>query len=267
MPVIDLHTHSKHSDGTSRPSELVVEAAKKGAVMFCLADHDTLAGTGEARQKCEKYNIHCLSGTEVSTCDHDQLHFLAYGVSEEDKDFAKFLEQNRAVRVKRIDKTIALLQAAGLDITKEDVLALSKSTLSRAHIADALVKKKLAVSRQEAFRKYLVPGAAGYVPAMGANAQTAIKAIVKAGGRPVIAHPGLSKAAWNFAAWVKEGLAGIEVFYPSHNGEMKLELMTLAEKYNLFVTAGSDFHGKSHSAKIGMDIPFKYYERLLEEFF
>ena len=48
MVRIDLHTHSRASDGTQTPAELVRAAVRAGLDVVALTDHDTAAGWAEA---------------------------------------------------------------------------------------------------------------------------------------------------------------------------------------------------------------------------
>lgn len=266
MAIIDLHTHSKYSDGTSRPSEVVVECVKRKVCLYALTDHDTMDGVAEALERAQKYGLNFVTGVEVSTREHDHLHFLGYNLRQDDEEFNAFLKQNRDNRIIRIKKIIAQIAGAGYDLTEEDVFSLVKNTASRAHVADAIKNKGFAPTRQDAFRKFLVPGAIGHVPSMGVSVAEAIKHIKSAGGKAVIAHPGLVKEYWDFKAWVDAGLDGIEVFYPSHNTFMIQELLSIARQYNLFATAGSDNHGPTsgRTPKPGMEIPPQYFEQLMK---
>ncbi|MGB2578651.1 hypothetical protein AAIR98_000570 [Elusimicrobium simillimum] len=268
MPIIDLHTHSKYSDGTSRPSETVVQCAKKGVRLYALTDHDTVEGVAQAGEKCAKYNIKFLTGVEVSTREDEHLHFLGFGVDVENEGLKTFLKENVEKRVLRIKKIIQQLAEHGLPITEEDVFSRAKNVVSRAHVADAIKAKGIVPTRQEGFRKYLVPGAPGYVQSMGVSVVEAIGHIKAAGGKAVIAHPGLVKPKWDFKKWTDAGLDGIEVFYPSHNTVMIQELLYIAREYNLFATGGSDNHGpgSGRTPKVGMEIPQQYYDKLLEAF-
>lgn len=267
MPKADLHTHSVYSDGTSSPREVVIAAQKTGVGIFALADHDTVDGVLQAQQECETRHIPFVPAVEISTREHDHLHFLGLNVNIHDPQFAAFLAHNRQVRVERIKKIIAQLQAAGLNLTPEDVFSRAPNTVSRAHVADALKQKGIVPSRQEGFRRWLVPGQPGYVPSAGVSVAEAIRAIKAAGGLAVIAHPGLTQAVWNFPAWKEAGLDGLEVFYPAHTYTLKQELLKIARKYDLFATAGSDYHGphSGRNSTPGMPVPQPYYDRLLSK--
>lgn len=265
MPVIDLHTHSDFSDGTSSPEDVVHHALKSGVQIYALTDHDTMDGVLRAKAVCQAHNTAFINGVEISTRDHDHLHFTAYNIDVNNRDFQTFLAENRQKRKSRILKIILQLQQVGVNITEEDVWARAPHTISRAHVADALKTKGFASSRQDAFRKYLVPEKAGYVPSAGVSALEAIKQIKKAGGLAVLAHPGITIGHWDFPAWTEAGLDGIEVFYPAHTFTLKQELLAIARKYGLFATAGSDYHGPKggRNISVGMQIPQNHYDKLL----
>ena len=269
MPKIDLHTHSTFSDGTCPPEEVVRKALKAGAKIFSLTDHDTTEGVLQTQQICKEHNLPFTPGVEISTREHDHLHFTGYHLDITNQEFQQFLASNRQNRQNRIRQIIRQLSEAGVPITEEDVFSRAPNTVSRAHVADALKAKKIVSSRQEGFKKYLVPGCVGYVPSAGVTALEAIRYIKKAGGLAVIAHPGMVSDIWNFPAWKEAGLDGIEVFYPAHTFTLKQDLLSLARKYGLFCTAGSDYHGP-HGGRIaspGMDIPQNHYDRLYQVLF
>ena len=263
----DLHTHSFFSDGTSSPEEVAYAARKAGVKLFALSDHDTTDGVLRAKTACEKYKLNWVPAVEISTREHDHLHFLGYNIDLTNSAFQQFLKQNRENRVLRIKKIIQQIADSGVDLTEEDVFSLAGNTVSRAHVADALKKKKIVPSRQEGFRRFLVPGQVGYVPSLGVTVVEAIREIKKAGGLAVMAHPGLVQEVWNFPVWKEAGLDGLEVFYPSHSYTLKQELLKIARKYDLFATGGSDYHGPSAGriTSPGMNIAQPYSDRLLHK--
>ena len=261
---VDLHTHSTFSDGTSSPQEVAYQACKAGVRLFALSDHDTTDGVLAAQEACAQLKINWVPAVEISTREHDHLHFLGYHIDLQNQAFQKFLQQNRENRQNRIRQIIDQLAQNGVPITQEDVFSLAPYTISRAHVADALRKKKIVNSRQEGFRRYLVPGQVGYVPSAGVSVVEAIAEIKKAGGLAVMAHPGLVQEAWDFPKWKEAGLDGLEVFYPAHSYTLKQELLKITRKYDFFATGGSDYHGPhaSRNTCVGISIPSPYAERL-----
>ena len=269
MPKIDLHTHSDFSDATCSPEEASRAALKSGASIFALTDHDTTDGVRRAEAVCKEHRILFTAGVEISTREHDHLHFTGYNLDLDNLEFQAFLAQNRENRKNRIRQIIRQLIGVGVNITEEDVFKRAPNTVSRAHVADALKANGVVSSRQEGFRRYLVQGQAGYVPSAGVTAVEAIRYIKRAGGMAVIAHPGIVAEHWDFPAWTEAGLDGIEVFYPAHTFTMKQDLLALARKYGLLATAGSDYHGP-HGGRItsaGMQIPQPHYNKLLRKLF
>lgn len=268
MPLLDLHAHTKHSDGTNTPSEVVYYYARAGVRMMSITDHDAITGNKEASQKAKDLGILFVNGVEISAKEHDHLHFLGFNIDPENKPLQEFLEFNRNERNNRVKTIIAQLRQEGLDIAEEDVFKLVKTTASRAHVADALKNKRIVPTRQEGFRKYLVPGKPGYVAPKGACATETIKIIRQAGGLVFIAHPGIIKEHWSFPAWVQDGLNGIEIYYPAHSFQTKQDLLAIAKKYNLLPSAGSDFHGlkSGRVCKPGFEVPQKTFDDLKEAF-
>ena len=269
MPVIDLHAHSKFSDGTTTPSEVVHAYLLRGVQMMSLTDHDTTAGLEQAEKEAQKAGILFVRGVEISAHENDHLHILGYNIDVNNKQLQDLLARNRERRITRIKKIVSQLQEAGVNIQFDDVFKLTKGLISRAHVADALKNNKVVPSRQEGFRKYLVPGKAGYVTNDAEKAADIFAAIKAAGGKSFIAHPGIIKDAWNFPQWVTEGLNGLELYYPSHSFEMKQDLELIAKKYNLMVSGGSDHHGNKSGRDNtpGMEVPQEVFDKLKKMFF
>lgn len=269
MPIVDLHSHSRFSDGATGVSELIYSYNRAGVEMMSLTDHDSIAGLEEARFKAQKNNILFVNGVEISTRDHDNLHFLAYNFDPTNSAFKKLLETNAAMRLERVKQTIKLLQQNKIDITEEEVLQLTKDVASRAHVADVLRRKKLGVMRADIFKNYLGKGCMAYVPPMAVTVKEAIETIRQAGGKCFIAHPGLVKEYWDFKTWVSWGLDGIEVYYPSHREALREELLKIAKQYNLLVSGGSDYHGNIAGRTLvpGREVPQEVYDKLYSVFF
>lgn len=242
MSLINLHTHSSYSDGTLTPCELAREALRAGIKYFSLTDHDIVNGWSELEPALQAAGITYCYGVELTTNFHDNLHILGYGMDIHNAQFLAELAGYRLKRLERLKKIIDLLVAQGIDIKFEE-LPLELRTLGRPHIADLLKKKGVVKSRKEGFQRYVAYGSPAYAPPCGPDIETVISAIKRAGGLAVLAHPGVVKHVLDLPRWKAAGLDGIEAFYPAHTQTAIREFIALAARYDLFVTAGNDFHG------------------------
>lgn len=246
MPIINLHNHSKFSDGTLSPTELVDLIRKKHIDYFSLTDHDTMNGWTEFEEALKGSGINYCYGVEISCRPYENLHLLGYGINPHGEHFAEFkakLSSFRARRADRIREVLAKLKTLGINIDFEEIIVPEGKTIGRPHVADCLKRKGIVSSRNQAFRLYLASTKPAYVPPNGPSVEEACEAVRKAGGLPVLAHPGCAAAHLELQKWKEAGLAGIEAFYPAHSKTLMGEFVQLAARHNLFVTAGIDFHG------------------------
>ena len=248
---IDLHTHSDRSDGTDRPSELVARAAAAGLDVLALTDHDTAVGWDEARAAAIDEGIGLVPGMEIS-CAHAGVgvHLLGYLLDPSYPPLAEELRRVLDGRSARLPATLERLRGLGIDITRDDVLAVSGSAAAtgRPHVADALVAKGVVRDRTEAFDRFLAQGRPAYVRRYAADLVEMIRLVARAGGVTVLAHPWgrHSRRALDVVTLttLKEaGLAGLEVDHQDHDAATRAELRSVAERLGLLRTGSSDFHG------------------------
>ena len=76
------------------------------------------------------------------------------------------------------------------------------------------------------------------------NPFTAIKAIKDAGGYAVLAHSGQQQNFELIPELVKAGLDGLELNHHANADKDKVIIREYADKYHLFLTGGSDCHGR-----------------------
>lgn len=263
---IDLHTHSTHSDGTSSPSDVVRIAHRSGVTLLLLTDHDSVGGFEEASEEAGKLGLPFACGVEINTREDDMVHVLGYGIDPGCEALLKGLEDFRGRRKKRAAAILEKLRKQGIDISMEDVVCESQEALGRPHIADALRRKKIVRSRQEAFTKYLAKGAAAYVDPLGPSTQEAIALIKSAGGWASLAHPFTCGYEEKLEAWVAAGLGGLEAYYRTHTGPQTIRLLQAARLHGLRVTGGSDYHGPGTGREQagGVEVPDEVFEELVE---
>ncbi len=253
----DLHCHSRRSDGTLEPAEVVRRARKAGVTVLVLTDHDSVSGCPEAAAEAARQGMRFGCGIEINTAEGDGIHVLGYGIDPASATLAERLSEFRARRQKRAGLIVDKLREQGVDISFEDVRMESVETLGRPHVADALRRKGLVKDRGEAFRRWLAKGAAAYVDPMGPTVAEAVAAIKGAGGWASLAHPGTVKKDFDLSPWVEQGLEGVEAYYLAHTGPQVERFVQTARRYGLLCTGGSDYHGPGTGRENqgGVEIP------------
>lgn len=276
MLTIDLHTHSSCSDGSLSPRQLVREAARAGLVAIALTDHDTMAGLEEAMAAGREAGVEVISGIEISTdLDGRDVHLLGYGAAPDNPKLRALLAELQAVRENRNAAILSRLDRLGIRLSRSDLTASTAGQIGRPHIARQLVLHGHANSIDHAFRRFLRENGRAYVAGGKFPASEAIRVIREAGGVAVLAHPttldhilrGVPAIVEKLA---KNGLGGIEVYYPGHNRKICQGLLELAEQWQLAVTGGSDYHGalkpeiKLGGAPVMPPIPYRLLALLKE---
>jgi predicted metal-dependent phosphoesterase TrpH len=249
--MIDLHSHTDQSDGTFTPTELVIEAKRVGLTALAITDHDTFRGYDMALPVAADTGLELICGIELSTkFGGASIHMLAYfpgaPPSVEFRSWLDFLLESRRDRNRRL---IDRLQSLGVDITLEEVETRGRTLTARPHFARVLVEKGYAADIQDAFAKFLDENARGYVQRQDVPVEEAIQRVVAAGGMASMAHPvRVAKNHWDtLAEYVgsmsRMGMRGIEVFHSDHTPENVAYYQSLADRFGLAPTGGSDFHG------------------------
>ena len=249
---IDLHTHSRVSDGTQAPAELVRAAAAAGLDVVGLTDHDITAGWDEATEAAEAEGIALVRGIEISTRYRGAgVHLLAYLPDPDDPALVAELARIVEGRDDRIPAMLARLRELGIAGATEPALAevaVDAAATGRPHVADLLVRLGVVAHRDEAFERYLAQDRPAYVDRYAAELTRMIRIVTAAGGVPVVAHPWgrgsadvLDEPA--FAVLAEAGLAGIEVDHLDHDAAQRDRLRAIATDLGLVVTGSSDHHG------------------------
>ena len=255
MARIDLHLHTRYSDGSLTPTEVVALAHQAGVTAMAITDHDVVDGIPHAVEAATNLDIEVIPGVELSSrFDGRELHVLGYFFDWQDQAFRDHLVRQCLSRRARISQTIERLHALGIALSGDEVKAKAGSgSIGRPHVAQVLVDKGYVRHIREAFDRYLGEGAAAYVPRTLADTREVITWIRNAGGVPVLAHPTWTRCQgeplYRLCAGLKEaGLLGLEVFYSTHNRKQTARYLELAKRLDLLVTGGSDFHGAANPA-------------------
>ncbi len=264
---VDLHLHSRFSDGLNTPTELVRMAVAKGLAAISVTDHDSLDGVNEAIAAGRESGLEVISGVELS-CEFEgrDLHVLGYGVAPEDAGFETMLKKFRETRHKRGLAIIEKLNAMGIPIKAEEVIKKSgKGALGRPHIAAVLREKGVVSTPTEAFDRFIAEGGPAYVPKYKMTPTDAVRHIHTARGLAFIAHPGIFlENIGELHMLIAEGFDGIEIYHPKHSGTTARQLGAIAAEKGLLISGGSDFHGfAGRDLPLGaLDVPYELLERI-----
>lgn len=276
MTYVDLHTHTTASDGTFAPRDLVALAAEKGLVAIAITDHDTTEGVPEAQAAGMELGVGVVPGVELNTdTETGHVDILGYFIEVENRRLQQVLSRIRAARVQRAKAMVEKLNALGVPITFEQVLAQAmEGTLGRPHVARALQEAGHVATVSEAFERYIGRHGPAYADRYRLSPAEACELVREAGGVPGLAHPVPPadpfqdpKDLPRLLPTLREaGLRALECFYPGYPPAVTEWLLALAEKFDLIPTGGSDFHGTTKpDVDLGMvKVPVEYLERLRE---
>ncbi len=258
----DLHLHTKYSDGTYSPEELVAQAKRFGLAAIALTDHDTVEGCAPTAAACSPLGIEFLSGTELTAEQNgEEIHILGYLVDIQNPRLLAELDKFQNVRQQRIRDMVARLNAMNVPLSVDAVFALANCRApGRPHVARALVKAGLCHNLDEAFERFLKKNRPAWVPKFKMSAHDAIELIHEAGGVAVLAHPGLNRTDDVIPGMVAAGLDGIECFHTKHSTAVAEHYLEVADQFHLLVTGGSDCHGMSKGKPLigSVKVPYQH---------
>lgn len=256
--VIDMHTHTNYSDGDLSPQELIMLAIKKKVGTIAITDHDTIDGIKKIDRNDSLIvdsGIKVINGIELSAkVSKGRMHILGYDIDLSNEDLNKkmtIIKDNNINYV--LSMTEQIKRDYGILFGYDDIKNLinANHNLGRVDLAKLCIKYGYAVSVKDAFDKYLVD-AYNKINHFRKELefQECLDLISNSGGISVLAHPkSLELNEKDFLMLLKEmikcGLKGIEVYHSSHTKEEMQYYLEIANKYNLLVSGGSDFHGKT----------------------
>lgn len=246
MKYADLHIHSSYSDGSLSPEEIIKKARDAGIKCISITDHDTIDSQYITRSKINDITV--IPGIEFSTeYEESEIHILGYFIDINNNKLIETVNMLKSKRRARGEKIIEKLQMQDIAITLDDVDLKKSTTISRSHIANAIVSKGYENNYKEAFANHLVKGKPAWVKGDKLHYREVLDIINEAGGIPVLAHPGKFYRSMEMEGLIKKfkgyGLRGLEVYHPSHNGTQINTFYNLCKKHKLCITGGSDFHG------------------------
>ncbi len=265
MKVADLHVHSNNSDGSDSVENLVKEIKKANLEIFALTDHDTIAGCIEITKYIPK-NIKFIPSIEL-TCQTGDIkcHILGFNCNPADEKLNALIQKGKELRRKKLETRLDYIKnVLHIDLTNDELNWLySRKSVVKTHLANLLVKRKMAKTNVEAMQKYLDGIKTGNTRF---SIEEAIDAIVTSGGIPVWAHPLGGEGEKHIAhekfmprleKMIAYGIKGLECYYSRYTLEEVKFLINCANSNNLLISGGSDYHGTNKEniqlAKLNVD--------------
>lgn len=249
----DLHIHTRYSDGTETPAEIVEKSARLGIMCVAITDHDTIAGYEEALDTANRLGVELLPGIEVSSYVGDRsVHILGYLMDMDNEFLAQIVTDNRESRLLRMGRMVDKLRALGYAVTLDEILEyIGEGTLGRALLAKFLVGKGFFRNPKAVFETILGDGKPVYEPVPRFTPEEAIGLIKVSGGVTSLAHPGFTDVDEILPSLVGAGLDAIEAYSPQHDEASQRRYTMMAERLGVLVTGGSDNHGPESGRRIG----------------
>ncbi|MBR1759119.1 MAG: PHP domain-containing protein [Lachnospiraceae bacterium] len=257
---IDLHMHTTVSDGTDTPQEILAHVKQAGLEMFAISDHDATKGCEEILSLLTEEDPVFVCGVEFSCRDAlGKYHILGYGYDPKGQSIQDVVNLGHGYRMykarQRIDFLRDAFHFAFSEADEDAIYALDNP--GKPHIANMMVKYGYVPSKEVAIRDYLNKL---HTKNLYVKPEEAIAGILGAGGIPVLAHPCYGSGDQlivgdEMDARLKRligfGLQGVEAFYSGFTPKLTSEMLAFAKKYDLYITAGSDYHGKNKMISIG----------------
>jgi signal-transduction protein with cAMP-binding, CBS, and nucleotidyltransferase domain/predicted metal-dependent phosphoesterase TrpH/PAS domain-containing protein len=227
--LVNFHCHSIFSDGEQTPEALAANLTSAGVRYAALTDHDTIEGLPRFQDALKKREIAFLPGVELTAqFDGREVHVLGYGFDLENPELSTTLFSLRQVRGLEVHSIAGSLRKVGS---------------SRPNDPDAAP-------------------AVSAAPHGCLEVGEAIGLIHRAGGRAFWAHPlifesDLEQLDILIGELKLLGLDGIEAIYAPFSEAEQAGLHFLAQKNNLLLCAGTDFHSSSGTGShtYGIEMP------------
>ncbi|MFP4619267.1 MAG: PHP domain-containing protein [Spirochaetaceae bacterium] len=260
---VDIHIHTRASDGVWTPEELAEEAEKEGIELFAATDHNSTGSVARAREEAVKRELYFLEAVEIDTTLEGSIyHILGYDIDTEDRSVQELLAYNKELQQSRDIHTLEDLEKRGFPIDWEDYRRYEHDP-SRGgwKLLNFCIDRGFCDNSPYSFSRLFdaehpIPHPQYRHPA------EAVKAITGAGGIPVLAHPyGRVGGSYHLETHevfrrIKEaGVRGLECYTPYHSEEMTADTKAFCNEHGLLITGGSDSHG-SFTVKRKIGRPF-----------
>jgi len=247
---VDLHIHTRASDGTWTPAQLVEHVRATGIGLFAVADHDSIGSLAECEALVRGSGLRFLRAVEVSTTWNGALyHMLAYGINPASAGSAtlhRLLDSNRRLLEEANRESLELLCKEGFPVDLEAYDAyVNDPGRGGWKGLNFLVDQGLCADVGDYFDRLFNADRPIPFPVFPSPAEV-IAAIMAAGGVPILAHPGspwLPIGEEVLEAFRQAGLRGLECYTSYHDAATSQRFVAWCQRHDLLITGGSDCHG------------------------
>ena len=257
---LDLHMHTTISDGTDSPEMVLVRVKEAGIDLFSVTDHDAVRGCQTLLHLRRAEDPAFLPGVEFSCRDElGKYHILGYGYEPEAEAIHSVVDLGHSFRMNKVKARLDFLKTRfGFEFPEDELKTLlSMPNPGKPHIGNLMVKFGYAETKEQAIRSFInqLHFRSEYV-----RPEQAIRGILDSGGIPVLAHPSYGSGDQlilgeemdrRIRRLMDFGLQGLEGFYSGFTAKLRSEILDFARKYELYVTAGSDYHGDNKLVRLG----------------
>ena len=258
--IIDLHIHTTVSDGSDSPEELLKAVKHSGLSLFAVSDHDAVKGCRIVRGLLREGDPAFLNGAEFSCKDEQgKYHILGYAYDPDAPAMRELVALGHSLRMKKVRERLDFIRDEfGFRFPEEEIQTLlALDNPGKPHIGNLMVKYGYAETKEKAIRQFIDQK---HFKNEFVRPEQAISGILKSGGVPVLAHPCFGSGDElivgeemdeRLRRLIGFGLQGVEAFYSGFSPKLKREMLKCAERYELYVTAGSDYHGTNKLIALG----------------
>lgn len=258
--MIDLHMHSTVSDGSDSPAQLLERVRETGLQAFALTDHDAIKGCAVIRGLLREGDPAFINGAEFSCRDKaGKYHILGLGYDPGAEAIVRLIDEGHGLRMKKLFMRLDFLREKfGIVFPEEEMhWLLAQDNPGKPHIGNLMVKYGFAPTKEIAINEFInrLRIADDFL-----RPEQAISAILDSGGIPVLAHPSYGDGDQLILGEEMDrrlrrlmgfGLQGVEAFYSGFTKKITREMLDFARRYDLYVSAGSDYHGKNKMIALG----------------
>ena len=244
---LDLHCHTKVSDGSTGVDELIFVAKRMGIRNLAITDHDTFAGAKRGIIIGNRFGVNILLGAELSSFSDElkkEIHILCYMCDYPDR-LEGICSANSKVRKDTIGSMIEIVSKHyPVSSVMIGLKSRGSSGIFKNHIVQAVMDSGYILPIYSiAYKKIFSLEQISSIQAKYCEPADVIDKIHQSGGIAVLAHPSESDVDDVIPMLIDLGIDGIETYHPSISTEHCEKLKSIASRFDLLTTGGSDFHG------------------------